>query len=345
MVKRQNKTNFIIGFICSILPTAAYAGLPQCGATSLSPIELVNIYKNRAEYPNFTLICAHRGIWIHRGRPQNSRAAFQAAIDAGVDCVENDIKWTSDGVPVLFHDPHMDMMVVDANGNPVTGSIESYSWDQLKTYRLRDRLLNITIEKILPLSDFISMSRGHIVQNHEIKMRKSQVGPQVYKSKFISLITMLNTADALKESIIKGELTSAEYADVLTEVEQKGVSRGDVVYVPKFFSESPNVNSEITAFNNLGVTSYELVVENNTSPLIPYFTRLDTEHKRYGAFDLIPESGRGRYTSSNAWREINPATDFRGDWEWIFQGGYSFLITDRPCMASAFLDKLGKRER
>jgi glycerophosphoryl diester phosphodiesterase len=45
----------------------------------------------------------------HRGaracRPENTLAAFEYAIDAGADAVEMDIVVTSDGVPVVAHDP------------------------------------------------------------------------------------------------------------------------------------------------------------------------------------------------------------------------------------------------
>lgn len=45
----------------------------------------------------------------HRGararRPENTLAAFEYAIDAGVDAIEMDVVVTSDGVPVVAHDP------------------------------------------------------------------------------------------------------------------------------------------------------------------------------------------------------------------------------------------------
>lgn len=326
----------------SVLNAAARG--EQCGATGLSPSELVKIYSDRQNYPNFTLICAHRGTWIHRNRPQNSRASFQAAIDGGVDCIENDIRWTKDNKAVIFHDPYMDMMVVDAAGNPVLGKIEDRTWPEIQQFTLRDRLLNPTSERILSLDEFITLAKGKIVQNHEIKARKTAVGPEVYKQYFVILLTALKSNDVLHESTIKGELTSAEYRDVLETVKSKGILPQDVYYVPKFFSETPNVASEIAAFNALGITAYELVVETDESPLVQYFSVLDKNHKRYGAFDLIPESGRGRYRSNNKWYRTDPTKDFRGNWDWIFQRDYGFIISDRPCLISQYLTQLGKRK-
>lgn len=48
------------------------------------------------------LVLAHRG--LHQSAPENTMAAFEAAIAAGVDGIETDVRLTADGIPVLFHD-------------------------------------------------------------------------------------------------------------------------------------------------------------------------------------------------------------------------------------------------
>jgi glycerophosphoryl diester phosphodiesterase len=54
------------------------------------------------------LTSAHRG--EHLKHPENSLPAIQAAIDAGVDYVELDVRTSSDGQLVLMHDPTVDRM-------------------------------------------------------------------------------------------------------------------------------------------------------------------------------------------------------------------------------------------
>ena len=49
------------------------------------------------------LVLAHRG--YHAELPENTLAAFDAAVNLGTDGIETDIRVTRDGVPVLFHDP------------------------------------------------------------------------------------------------------------------------------------------------------------------------------------------------------------------------------------------------
>jgi glycerophosphoryl diester phosphodiesterase len=49
------------------------------------------------------LVVAHRGASAEE--PENTLAAFEAAARAGADVVELDVRLTSDGVPVVLHDP------------------------------------------------------------------------------------------------------------------------------------------------------------------------------------------------------------------------------------------------
>ncbi len=52
--------------------------------------------------PAKMLILSHRGVQTHA--PENTLAAFEAAITLGVDGIETDIRLSKDGVPILFHD-------------------------------------------------------------------------------------------------------------------------------------------------------------------------------------------------------------------------------------------------
>lgn len=50
------------------------------------------------------LVFSHRG--FHESLPENTLAAFQAAVDLGVDGIETDVRLSADGQAVLFHDRH-----------------------------------------------------------------------------------------------------------------------------------------------------------------------------------------------------------------------------------------------
>jgi glycerophosphoryl diester phosphodiesterase len=53
-----------------------------------------------------TLVVAHRG--ASKARAENTQVAFEAAIVAGADAVEFDVRLTADGVPVVIHDATLD---------------------------------------------------------------------------------------------------------------------------------------------------------------------------------------------------------------------------------------------
>lgn len=65
-------------------------------------------------------ILAHRGLAI--AAPENSLAAFGAALDAGATHLETDVRATSDGVAVLVHDARL------TDGRPVAET----TWDALR---------------------------------------------------------------------------------------------------------------------------------------------------------------------------------------------------------------------
>lgn len=60
----------------------------------------------RGPIPSRPLVIAHRGDSAHA--PENTLAAFQAAIDAGADRLEMDVQLSADGHPVVIHDTTVD---------------------------------------------------------------------------------------------------------------------------------------------------------------------------------------------------------------------------------------------
>jgi glycerophosphoryl diester phosphodiesterase len=74
-------------------------------------------------------VIAHRGA---SGRfPENTLRAFRAAIAAGADFLECDVRPTSDGVPVVFHDEETKRLA------RVPGRIENLSIGEVRRLRIR----------------------------------------------------------------------------------------------------------------------------------------------------------------------------------------------------------------
>jgi glycerophosphoryl diester phosphodiesterase len=74
--------------------------------------------------PRHVVVVAHRGEHLHH--PENTIAAFQAAVDAGADFFELDVRTTSDARLVLMHDATVDRMT---NGK---GDVEKMTFDQIR---------------------------------------------------------------------------------------------------------------------------------------------------------------------------------------------------------------------
>jgi glycerophosphoryl diester phosphodiesterase len=67
---------------------------------------------------------AHRGTTIHG--PENTLPAFETAIEKGMEYVEIDVRFTSDGVPVVIHDATVDRTT---NG---AGKVSDFTLSELK---------------------------------------------------------------------------------------------------------------------------------------------------------------------------------------------------------------------
>jgi len=87
----------------------------------------------------FPLITAHTGCM---GEPENSMASVCAALALGVDIIEDDIRVTKDGVPVLSHDDE----ILTANGETI--SLSAMTFKELLMYT---ETPVVTLEELLML--------------------------------------------------------------------------------------------------------------------------------------------------------------------------------------------------
>ena len=102
------------------------------------------------------LIIGHRG--ASAVAPENSMAAFEAAIAAGADGIEFDVRLSRDGVPVIIHDDNLQ-----------------------RTHGLRRRVVDLTADELrsvgVPsLRDlFVLMSQNDLILCLEIKVSSTEL--------------------------------------------------------------------------------------------------------------------------------------------------------------------------
>jgi glycerophosphoryl diester phosphodiesterase len=101
---------------------------------------------------------AHRGYHdLSHGRPENTLAAFEAAVAAGYG-IECDLQLSADGIPVVFHDDNLQRLVGEA------GAVSARTADELRTLAVLG-----TTERIPTLDDLLALVAGRVPLLIEMK--------------------------------------------------------------------------------------------------------------------------------------------------------------------------------
>jgi glycerophosphoryl diester phosphodiesterase len=112
--------------------------------------------------PGTFLQIAHRGA---SGRaPENTHAAFAAALALGVDAIELDCQLSADGVPVVIHDETLERTTSGI------GPVVAKRWDEIATLDAGAwRGQAFAGERVPRLADVLAQLAGRVVLNVEIK--------------------------------------------------------------------------------------------------------------------------------------------------------------------------------
>jgi Glycerophosphoryl diester phosphodiesterase len=134
------------------------------------------------------LIFAHRG--ANREAAENTRAAFNKALEYPIDGIETDVQLSLDEVPILWHDWHLDKL-----GHPGK-YIDDFNFEQLEKmdfagYRSSDAVS----EGVLSLKEFIGSYRGRCGLDIELKSREEE-SQQRLESKILKMLAIIGTLAA-----------------------------------------------------------------------------------------------------------------------------------------------------
>lgn len=130
-----------------------------------------------------TMVTAHRG--DQATAPENTLAAFQAAIDSGADFIELDVTETKDGVLVILHDDSLQR----------TASLDKNIWEV--TYAETQELdvgswysEKFAGERIPTLEEVIQLCRDKIKLNIEMKVTGNE--SEQFEEKLVDMIVQEN---------------------------------------------------------------------------------------------------------------------------------------------------------
>jgi glycerophosphoryl diester phosphodiesterase len=107
-------------------------------------------------------VIAHRG--YAAVAPENTLAAFRAALEAGADALEFDVRLTKDGHPIIMHDAAVDRTT---NGH---GPVASKTLAQIRALSANRRFApRFAGEKVPTLDEVLALARGRAMVLAELK--------------------------------------------------------------------------------------------------------------------------------------------------------------------------------
>lgn len=105
---------------------------------------------------------AHRGAWKNTGASENSLSSLKSAIEIGCAASEFDVWMSSDGIPVINHDPHIGGVEVESTPSQVLSKIPLKKGDfvaTLEEYLLTAKSQNRTALVLEIKSSLVSNDR------------------------------------------------------------------------------------------------------------------------------------------------------------------------------------------
>lgn len=147
-------------------PLVVYRAVVEQGEAALSGEPPANYAKRHAQPVQppaaRTKVIAHRG--YSAVAPENTLAAFRAAIEAGADAIEFDVRLTRDGHPVIMHDASVDR-TTDGHG-----AVASLTLAQIRALSANRRFApRFAGERVPTLDEVLALARGRVMALAELK--------------------------------------------------------------------------------------------------------------------------------------------------------------------------------
>jgi glycerophosphoryl diester phosphodiesterase len=266
----------------------------------------------RLHNPNdkHVLVAAHRGDW--RNAPENSLQAYKLAIEMGVDIIETDLAKTSDGIIVVMHDVTIDR---STNGK---GKPSDYTFEQLRTFRLRDGLGVVTKHSIPTLEEVMTLAKGKVLVNLD---KSYPYYNEAYE--------ILKKSGTLDQAIFKA---GAPYKEVRAKYP---AILDSITFMPIVYINKPESKQVIDEYQKeIKPVAFELVFPKDTSGILASSGFIKDHGSRIWVNSLWPNLNGG-HDDNMAVEEANT----KDSWEWLLNHGATIIQTDRPKELISYLRK------
>lgn len=145
---RARKSRAVVYFVLCLLSVTSI----HCASPAQHPTVMLPAPRHGGVY-----VVAHRG--AHDGIPENTLAAYEAAVKMGVDFVEVDLRTTRDGHIVSVHNKEIDSYVTDGT----QGLVAQMTLEQLKRLDIGSRISSRwSSEKIPTFEEILALCKGRV---------------------------------------------------------------------------------------------------------------------------------------------------------------------------------------
>ena len=320
------------------------AALTVCSQSRQDVENTINIIKHRKQYPHYVLVSAHRGYWADY--PENSLNAYRMAMDIGADIIEMDVRLTKDDEMVVFHDACLDRVTTGY------GRLREEAWSYVSALCLKKEDGTVTTDKVFKLSEALDFLKDKAVIALDIKE-----SGKLFDATMIRVLQMLKSKSMLWQSIVKGKMRLPVLQQNV--LQPTSLTLDDFIYTPIAFSTTSDLATYVYEFTACGkIYAMEMVYKQSNDAIIDFLSGIHNAGIWIGQYSFWPETGEGVIAEKIPLTDTDPIIrkydfkdqdptnfldDGRGDWDWLFLQGASYVITDRSELLIEYLTKRGRR--
>lgn len=294
---------------CAGQSTLATAATGHCPAMSFSNnSDRLHALLLDARSPH-VMVAAHRACW--RGQPENSLAAIEACIDAGVDIVELDVQRTRDGHLVLQHDRTLDRMTDGA------GRVEDNDLAAIRSLHLRQGAggprAELTDQRIPTLAEALAITRGRILVNIDVK-----------DSSLDDAMAVVRRMGLEKNVLAKAVIKPQDIAGLRARI-------GTVPFMPILWEKDSDqpLSQRIAPYLTTAPVAFEIVYDS------PGYLAEGARAMRAAAVRAWSNTMLPRYSAGLA--DEQASADPAGVWGVLVDQGVTMIQTDWPIKAIDYL--------